>query len=316
MSGAQPDRVAASVKQRLLNYSRDRGEVFNLVLVRFAVERLLYRLTRSTHAEKFVLKGAMLFAAWTGKPHRPTQDVDLLGFGEPSAERLASVFREIAVAAVEPDGIIFDPTSVKVEPIREEAIYDGLRVRLLAFLGTARIPLQVDVGFGDAITPGPRELQFGPMLDLPAPRLRAYPPETVVAEKLDAIIVLGMANSRMKDYFDLWTMRQTMSFEMPALRAAVVATLERRGTPWPTEVPVGLTDAFGLDESKRKQWAGFVRRMGDAASSPPLAEVVGLVRAFLEPVMASHEDARGRRWPAGGPWTPISDRGLEDSAGG
>ena len=190
MSGDDQRRVAASVKQRLLNYSRDHGEVFNLVLLRFAIERLLYRLTQSPHADAFVLKGAMLFAAWTGKPHRPTQDVDLLGFGDPSTERLASVFRQIAIVEVEPDGLTFDAASVQVEPIREEAIYDGLRVRLLAFLGTARIPLQVDVGFGDAITPGPRDLTFGPMLDLPAPRLRTYPPATVVAEKLDAIIVL------------------------------------------------------------------------------------------------------------------------------
>lgn len=307
MSGAEHDRMAASVKQRLLNYSRDRGEVFNLVLVRFAAERLLYRLTQSRHAEAFVLKGAMLFAAWTGKPHRPTQDVDLLGFGEPSAERLATIFRDIAVVAVEPDGLEFDPASVRVEPIREEAIYDGLRVRLLAFLGTARIPIQVDVGFGDAITPGPRVLTLGPMLDLPAPRLRTYPPETVVAEKLDAIIVLGMANSRMKDYFDLWTLRQTTAFEMTPIRGAIAATLERRGTPWPTEAPVGLTDAFGEDESKRKQWAGFIRKMGDAGGAPSLAEVVGLVRAFLEPVLASRACPLETRWPPGGPWLPLSD---------
>lgn len=307
MSGDDRERMAASVKQRLLNYSRDRGEVFNLVLVRFAVERLLYRLTRSPHADAFVLKGAMLFAAWTGKPHRPTQDVDLLGFGEPSTERLASIFREIAVVDVEPDGLTFDPASVQVEPIREEAIYDGLRVRLLALLGTARIPLLVDVGFGDAITPGPREFTFGPMLDLPAPRLRTYPPETVVAEKLDAIIVLGMANSRMKDYFDLWTLRQTTAFKMKPLRAAIEATLERRGTPMPTTLPVGLTDSFAEDESNQKQWAGFIRKMGDARGTPSLAEVVELVRAFLEPVLIAASDSGAERWPAGGPWIPSSD---------
>lgn len=307
MSGDDRERMAASVKQRLLNYSRDRGEVFNLVLVRFAVERLLYRLTRSPHADAFVLKGAMLFAAWTGKPHRPTQDVDLLGFGEPSTERLASVFREIAVVDVEPDGLTFDPASVQVEPIREEAIYDGLRVRLLAFLGTARIPLQVDVGFGDAITPEPRELTFGPILDLPPPRLRTYPPETVVAEKLDAIIVLGMANSRMKDYFDLWTLRQTTAFDMAPLRAAIEATLERRGTPMPTALPVGLTDSFAEDDSKQKQWAGFMRKMGDARGTPSLADVVELVRAFLEPVLIAASDIVADRWPEGGPWISSLD---------
>jgi len=309
VSGDDQRRVVVSVKQRLLNYSRDRGEVFNLVLVRFAVERLLYRLTQSPHADAFVLKGAMLFAAWTGKPHRPTQDVDLLGFGDPSTERLASVFQEIAVVDVEPDGLTFDPASVQVEPIREDAIYDGLRVRMLAFLGTARVPLQVDVGFGDAITPGPQDLTFGPMLDLPAPRLRAYPPETVVAEKLDAIIVLGMANSRMKDYFDLWTLRQTTAFEMAPLRAAIEATLDRRGTPKPKTLPTGLTDSFAEDESKQKQWAGFMRKMGDARGTPALAEVVGLVRAFLEPVIITASDTGADRWPAGGPWI----RNAEDS---
>ena len=308
MSGDDQRRVAASVKQRLLNYSRDHGEVFNLVLVRFAVERLLYRLTQSPYADAFVLKGAMLFAAWTGKPHRPTQDVDLLGFGDPSIERLASIFREITIVEVESDGLAFDPASVQVEPIREEAIYDGLRVRLLAFLGAARIPLQVDVGFGDAITPGPRDLTFGPMLDLPAPRLRTYPPETVVAEKLDAIIVLGMANSRMKDYFDLWTLRQTTAFEMTSLRAAIEATLERRGTPKPKTLPVGMTDSFAEDGSKQTQWAGFIRKMGNVGT-PSLAEVVGLVREFLEPVIIAASDTGADRWPAGGSWI----RNAQDS---
>jgi len=206
---------------------------------------------------------------------------------------------------------VFDPASVRVEPIREEAIYDGLRVRLVSFLGTARIAIQVDVGFGDAITPGPRVLTLGPMLDLPAPRLRTYPPETVVAEKLDAIIVLGMANSRMKDYFDLWTLRRTTALEMTPLRAAIVATLERRGRPKPSEAPVGLTDAFGEDESKRKQWAGFIRKMGDAGGAPSLAEVVGLVREFLEPVLAPCADMLEARWPAGGPWIPCSDGEID-----
>lgn len=307
MSPAEPDRVAASVKQRLLNYSRDRGEVFNLVLTRFAVERLLYRLTQGPHAETFVLKGAMLFTAWTGKAHRPTQDVDLLGFGEPSADRLASVFREIIVTEVEPDGLAFDPQSVQVEPIRGEAIYDGLRVRLLAYLGTARISLRIDVGFGDAVTPPPQEITLDPMLDLPGPRLHAYPPETVVAEKLHAIIVLGMVNSRMKDYFDLWTLRQTQSFDMVPLRTAVAATLERRGTARPTELPVGLARAFGEDEAKQQQWAGFIRKMGDVGSAPSLPETVELVRAFLEPVLMAASDTKAEVWPAGGPWSVSSE---------
>jgi Nucleotidyl transferase AbiEii toxin, Type IV TA system len=172
----------------------------------------------------------------------------------------------------------------------------------VAYLGKARVPIQIDVGFGDAITPGPRELIFGPMLDLPAPRLKTYPPETVVAEKLDAIVVLGMANSRMKDYFDLWTLRQTMAFELGALRNAVRATFERRGTPLPAELPVGLTDGFAEDVSKQKQWVAFIRKMGSDGSAPSLIEVIGLVRGFLEPVILGGDDVAGWRWPIGGPW--------------
>jgi len=293
-----------SIKQRLMNYTRGRGEVFNLVLVRYAVERLLYRLTRSPYADAFVLKGAMLFSVWADKPHRATQDVDLLGLGDPSADRLAQIFREVCNTDVPADGLVFDADTIRVEPIREEALYDGLRVVLLAMLGRARVPVQVDVGFGDAITPGPTEMVFGPILDLPPPRLRAYPPETVVAEKLDAVIARGLTNSRMKDYFDLWTLARTMPFTMATLSAAVKATAQRRGTPWPDPMPIGLSDEFALDGAKREQWKAFLRKMAGSEAKPPLEDVVREVRVFLLPVLeaavAGHHP--NQTWLPGGPW--------------
>ncbi|MCC6320043.1 MAG: nucleotidyl transferase AbiEii/AbiGii toxin family protein [Phycisphaerales bacterium] len=297
----KPDALAQSIKQRLMNLSQRQNEQFNAVLVRFAVERLLYRLTRSPHATQFVLKGAMLFAVWSAQPHRPTQDVDLLGFGPPETDRLVKLFREVCTANVEPDGLLFDPDSVTAEPIREDAVYDGLRVRLLARLGTARVPMQVDIGFGDVVSPEPRELTLGPMLDLPAPRLRTYPPETVIAEKFEAMLALGMANSRMKDYYDLWMLSRTMRFELGTLRTAVRATAERRKTLLPADLPVGLSDRFADDASKQTQWSAFVRRLGGSHAAPPLGEVVRGLAEFLRPVLQSGDTA-ARHWPPGGPW--------------
>lgn len=304
MSGGTSDGLSQSVKQRLLNLSASRGETFHVLLMRYGVERMLYRLTRSPHADAFVLKGAMLFAIWADKPHRPTQDVDLLGFGEPSIERLEQVFREICATTVEPDGLVFAPASVTAGSIREESVYHGIRLKLLATLGKARIPLQVDVGFGDSVTPEPRTLAFGPLLDLPAPILRTYPPETVIAEKFEAMLVLGLANSRMKDYFDLWTLCHTMDFDGAPLADAIVETLRRRQTILPGEMPTGLSESFGSDAVKRTQWAAFLRKMG-VSDAPDLPTVVTRLRAFLMPLV---DAARGghvppRRWLRGGPWT-------------
>jgi len=304
MNARSSDGLPQSVKQRLLNISNQEGEPFNPLLVRYGVERLLYRLTQTPHAKDFVLKGATLFAVWTGKPHRPTQDVDLLGLGAPDVDRLVEVFQDVCRATVVPDGLVFDAESVAAAPIREDNIYDGVRVRLTAMLGKARISLQVDVGFGDVVTPEPDERSVGPLLDFPAPVLRAYRRETVVAEKLHAIVVLGMANSRMKDYFDLWTMCHTMEFGGPTLLQAVRATFERRATPALAEMPVGLTDAFAVNAAKQSQWAAFVRKMGSRSSVPDLSEVVTAVAAFLAPIVRAtgSGEALGERWTPPGPW--------------
>jgi hypothetical protein len=271
--------------------------------MRYGVERLLYRLTRSPHADSFVLKGAMLFAIWADKPHRPTQDVDLLGFGTPSVERLQRMFGEICATAVEPDGLAFDPASVAARPIREDSVYDGIRLNMMATLGKARIPLQVDVGFGDSVTPEPRALAFGPLLHFPAPVMRTYPPETVIAEKLEAMLVLGLSNSRMKDSFDLWTLCRTMSFDGALLARAIGETIRRRQTVLPNGTPIGLSESFGTDTMKLAQWAGFLRKMG-GTDAPELATVVGCLREFLMPLMeVVRVGCRApQRWTPGGPW--------------
>lgn len=304
MSGGASDGLAQSVKQRLLNLSAARGETFNVLLMRYGVERLLYRLTRSPHADAFVLKGAMLFAIWAEKPHRPTQDLDLLGFGTPSVERLERVFREVCATAVEPDGLVFDPASVAAHPIREDSVYDGIRLHIMAMLGKARIPLQVDVGFGDSITPEPRELAFGPLLGFSAPVMRTYPPETVIAEKLEAMLVLGLSNSRMKDYFDIWTLCRTMPFDGAMLASAVGETIRHRQTIVPDDTPVGLSDSFGADTMKQAQWTAFLRKMG-GTDTPDLPTVVQRLHNFLMPLIDAVRTSQRapERWPPGGPWT-------------
>lgn len=269
----------ASIRQRLLDRARARGQDFQLVLDRFAVERLLYRLSISPHRDHFLLKGALLFALWFDHPHRPTRDADLLGFGTPDADRLATVLAELC-AIESDDGLTFDAGSITVEPIREEAAYEGLRVRLLAFLGSARCHVQWDVGFGDAVTPAPADVEFPVLLEgMPVPSLRVYPRETVFAEKLEAIATLGIANSRMKDYFDLLALLREGAMDPAVLALAIRATFQRRASALPDGVPFGLTDAFASDAQKQSQWTAFLRR--NRLEAPELATVVAEVREFV-----------------------------------
>jgi len=296
--------TAASVKQRLLNLSRQRGEEFNLLLVRYGIERLLYRLGRSEHASEFVLKGAMLFHLWTAVPHRPTRDVDLLGRGTPDLARLEEVFRAVCALAVEEDGLDFASDSVVAERIKDDAEYEGVRVMLDARLGSARIRLQIDVGFGDATVPPPEPAEFPVLLDQPAPRLRAYRRETVIAEKLQAMVDLGLANSRMKDFFDLRFLAATFDFAGPELAGAIEATFARRNTAVPQEVPTGLTDGFAADIAKQTQWRAFLRRSGLDREDLELSTVVAGLRAFLLPPLEALAGGTPFEmdWPAGGPW--------------
>jgi len=302
----------ASVRQRLLNLSRKQGEDFNYVLARYANERLLYRLSRSPYAHDFILKGAMLFVVWKGELHRPTRDLDLLGFGNPAEERLESIFKELCVMVCEPDGLIFNPDSVSIGPIRERQAYGGLQVKLQARLEQAKIPLQVDIGFGDAVVPQPAETTYPTILDFPPPRLRIYSRESVIAEKLHAMVMLGMLNSRMKDFYDLWILRNTFTFEGIVLQKAIETTFDHRKTPIPNEIPVALTGEFSTDARKNQQWQAFLRRNRLMAEAILLPQVIDEIHDFLVPVLRALQQGVlfDHHWQTGGPW---SDEKITDS---
>jgi predicted nucleotidyltransferase component of viral defense system len=260
--------LAASVHGRLAQRRVNTGEDYNVLLVRFTLERLLYRLSRSSHRDEFVLKGAMLFALWEPALHRVTRDLDLLGFGHPAPERLAEIIMEWCRLEVEADGVDFDARSVKCEDIRAQDEYAGIRVKLRAIVGKAVVPLQVDVGFGDAQFVAPEEITFPVMLGMAAPKLRAYSRETVIAEKLEAIVKLGMLNTRFKDYFDLHYLAQKFSFAGDSLAKSVAATFKRRSTAFPTGLPAGLTPMFATDPAKIRGWQAFWGKTGPKNEMP------------------------------------------------
>lgn len=296
--------LQASVAARLRNIARDRKTNFELVLRRYAIERLLYRLNLSPHRDRFVLKGAMLFAAWTGDPFRPTKDVDFLGFGESAAPAVAKTFREICQQAVDDDALQFDGDRLQAEAIRDAQEYPGVRLRLTAFLGKVRIPVQIDIGFGDVITPAAVDLEFPPLLDTAAPRLKAYPKETVVAEKFEAIVDLGEANSRMKDYYDLIALSRLFAFDGETLSKAVAATFKRRSTEIPAERPPGLLAAFATQKQKVEQWTAFTQREALALPVGDFAEAIEEIATFIMPVaLAARTDGvLSQVWDPGGPW--------------
>ena len=272
--------LAASVRARLLNIAKAEQTDFNSVLVRYALERFLYRLGQSAHADHFVLKGAMLFNLWYAMPHRPTRDVDLLGFGPSDLQSIALAFREI-VNVVAEDGIVFDAASVRVEEIRKNAGYAGARVIVSAELARARCKTQIDVGFGDAVTPGPVDAVYPVLIaDFAAPQLRTYPVYTVVAEKLHAMVLLGMTNSRLKDYLDLSVLLERERLDPATLATAIAATFTRRGTALPTELPIGLSDEFANDQSRQALWVAFLKK--NALPAVPLTSVVTTLRATLQ----------------------------------
>ncbi len=278
--------VAASVRQRLLNLRDMQGGDYNALLTQYAIERFLYRLSKSELADDFVLKGAMLFRVWSGTLRRPTKDLDLLGHGDPTPNAVADTIRQIISAPVEDDGLTFDGSSLVAREIREEQEYGGIRVRLVALLGNARIPMQIDVGFGDAITPAPQVRPYPTLLEMEAPRLRMYPPETVIAEKVEAIVTLGMINTRMKDYFDLVVLLRDDDLTDERVIDAVVATFRRRETPLPQQIPPGLADEFGTDEQAGRLWREFLRRMQIEDAPADFPSVVVELRDRLWPILA------------------------------
>lgn len=295
--------MAASIRQRLLNIARSKQEDLQLVLSRYALERFLFRVSQSPHRARFVLKGALLFQLWSGEPHRPTRDLDLLGRGKPSTQHFEQVFQDVCRQPVGDDGVTFRAETVRAEQIKEDDEYQGLRLRLEARLGNARIPLQIDIGFGDAVTPGPDEITYPTLLDFPAPTVQAYPRETVVAEKFQAMVMLGIANSRMKDFYDLWTLARQFEFPGPTLCAAIQATFDRRRTPLPDEVPLGLRPEFTGDSVKLTQWNAFLRK-GRLAGSMTLTEVADTLAGFLLPPTEAlvRDEPFDGIWRPPGPW--------------
>lgn len=282
---ASPPDIAKLARRQLLALANERHDDFNLAMIRYGLERLLYRLSQSGHGRHFVLKGAMLFAAWGEGGYRATKDIDLLAHGSPDLQHLRRVFMDVCGQGVEPDGMTFDADSVEASEIREDTDYGGVRIELYGrFASEANMRLQVDIGFGDAIVPEPQEIDYPAMLKslLPAPRLRVYPREVVVAEKLQAMIHLGMSNSRMKDFYDLHFLSTNFLFSGITLSGSIAATFTRRGTAVPPKTLVPLTAVFAADPLKLSQWQGFLRR-SRLPQKLALHHVVAQLALFLKP---------------------------------
>lgn len=298
------ENLAASVKQKLLNLSQKRGEDPNLVFIRYAVERFLYRISRSPYSGRFVLKGAMLFAVWMDKPYRPTKDVDLLGFGDASAQELRSVISDICKTKVQPDGIEFKTDGIQITEIREDLDYPGKRVKIESRMGNARINIQIDIGFGDSIVPRPAKINYPTLLKMPAPSIYAYPPETVVAEKIESMVSRGILNSRMKDYYDIKIIAEEFSFQGQLLCGAIKATFTRRGTAIPQDTPIALTQEFSSNPDKKAQWKGFLKTSKLDNKGSDIAQVISDISVFLMPpvLAAASNNSFEKKWSPGGPW--------------
>ena len=293
MSPPKKPNAGHSIYQRLLNYAKEHREDFSLLLSRYGVERLLYRLSISPHADKFILKGASLFLVWTGQSYRVTKDADLLCSGPADVEHVTAVFRELSQFVTDgADGIVFVADTVRAVPIREEQEHGGIRVTLLGMLHNARIPLQVDIGFGDAITPAPERVVFPTLLKAPAPELLAYPRYTMVAEKLEAMVRLGIANSRMKDFYDVWLLSKLFAFDGRTLCQAVSNTFKRRSTPIPDGPPLAFAGDFQKDVQKQVQWRAFVRKTKPDTATDDLNVVIDDLKAFLMPVVEAVRQGR------------------------
>jgi predicted nucleotidyltransferase component of viral defense system len=267
-----------------MNYARQHRLDFNTVLVRYGIERLLFRLSQSNHVNDFYLKGAMLFVLWESNPHRPTKDLDILFIPHHDENEIADIFKGVVLLEVADDGLDFDPDSITVEAIREQNACGGLRIKLLSNLGTARLPVQIDVGMGDSVYPETGWANFPVLLDFAPPRIRAYPTETVIAEKFQAIVELGLRNSRMKDYYDIYYLLKKFEYSGEELREAIKQTFNRRKTDFPQTPPAGLTLDFADHPQKQIQWQAFLRKNGleDVGDLP---QVVEGIKNFLMPML-------------------------------
>ena len=295
--------VVHSVHQRLLNKAKEEGRPFNELLQYYAMERFLYRLSRSSHANAFMLKGALMLTVWRAPVTRPTRDIDLLGRMDNAPDAVAAVMREVCAQDVEPDGLDFDAASVRGKTIAEDADYRGVRVLFDGQLGNARVSMQVDVGFGDVVSGAQDRVEYPTILDLPAPQLRGYSRESAIAEKLHAMVKLGEQNSRMRDFFDVWLLSGQFAFDGGALSDAFQRTFASRGTEFPA-LPVAFTDVFTDNDGRRTLWRGFLRKSRIKGAPQELSEVVAANAAFLGPVLCalSEGEAFGSTWTPPGPW--------------
>jgi predicted nucleotidyltransferase component of viral defense system len=305
MSQKSLKNVAASVHQRIVNLARAQNSDVNLLFTRYGLERFLYRLSRSAHADSFVLKGAMLFFVWTGEASRPTRDLDLLAHISPDAEVIRRAFREICRTSVEDDALEFQSNAMEIEATQDLRRFGGFRISMPALLGKVRLQVQVDLGFGDSVTPAPKRITYPTLLGQPAPQLAAYNMETVVAEKTEAIVRLGLTNTRTKDYFDLLMLSRNFAFAGSDLVASLSATFQTRDTRIPADIPPGLSEGFAADPVSLTRWNSFLRRNGlsDNADWP---KALAAVRTFVLPPLRATGQAEPftHEWPGGGPWRP------------
>jgi predicted nucleotidyltransferase component of viral defense system len=298
-----PQNIAASVHQRLLNKARETNRSFSELVQYFAMERFLYRLSKSTYADKFILKGALMLAVWKAPLARPTMDIDMLGQGDNSMEVIVDMIRNFCRQAVEPDGIIFDAGSVSAARITEDADYEGVRVKLRGRLDTVRITIQIDIGFGDVVVPKAKTIIYPTILDLPKPHLIGYSRESTVAEKFEAMVKLGILNSRMKDFFDIWFLSRQFDFTGKTLEKAIKTTFSIRSTGIPT-VPTAFTPDFSRDPTKDAQWKAFIRKNRLINIPKDFHKIIADVTMFLRPVVESITSKRPfhSSWKAPGPW--------------
>jgi hypothetical protein len=300
---AEKKNTAASIHQRLLEKARQSSRPFNDILQHFAIERFIYRLSRTPNADRFILKGALMFSVWGGQLTRPTMDIDLLGRIENSLEMIIAAMREACGVNVEPDGLSFQPETITASRITEDAEYEGIRVRVRGNLGTARFSLQIDIGFGDVIIPGPIKVEYPSLLNFPSAELKGYSIETTIAEKFQAMVKLGILNSRMKDFYDIWFLSRKFDFNASTLSEAIQKTFKNRNTPVPIS-PRVFDSFFKDDTNKQVQWRAFLKK-AKLTEAPELFEkTIEEIRTFLEPVITHLVKKREllKTWKAPGPW--------------
>ncbi len=293
--------ISASVRQRLLNRSKTDKRPFNELLQYYAMERFLYRLSKSSHADHYILKGALMLRAWRSPEFRATMDIDMLGRTSNEEANIVAQIRDIIVLDVDSDGLVFNPDSIQTEQITEDADYEGIRIRFRGLLGTARINMQIDIGFGDIVYPGPEKADLPTMLDSPAPRLLCYSRESSIAEKFEAMVKLGFLNSRMKDFYDIWLLSRQFHFEQATLAEAIRLTFEQRGTILPSDI-----DAFSetFIDTKQSQWTAFYKRLEQNHTPASFRDIVAEVESFLVPIVSSisQEIPTITSWSPAGSW--------------